>query len=42
MLIVTDPDGDYIQDKYKFIGFESTKFEDEFPEDWQNTDELED
>jgi hypothetical protein len=42
MLIVPDPDGDYIQDKYKFIGFESVKFEDEFPDDWQNTKDLPD
>jgi 20S proteasome alpha/beta subunit len=40
MLIIPDPDGDYIQDTYKFIGFESTKFKEELPEDWQNTDKL--
>lgn len=42
MLIIPDPDGDYIQDTYKFIGFEATKFENEFPSNWQNTKELPD
>ena len=38
MLIIPDPDGDYIQDTYKFIGFEATKFAEEFPKEWQNTE----
>ena len=42
LLVIPDPDGDYVQDTYKFIGFESTKFADEFPEDYQNTDNLQD
>lgn len=40
MLIINDPDGDYVQDKYKFIGFESKKFLEELPENWQNTKDL--
>jgi len=42
MLVIPDPDGDYIQDTYKFIGFESTKFKNEFPKYWQNTEDLPD
>jgi len=40
MLVIPDPDGDYMQDTYKFIGFESMKFAEEFPKDWQNTTDL--
>lgn len=40
LLIIPDPDGDYILDNYKFIGFESLKFDEEFPENWQNTDSI--
>lgn len=42
LLIIPDPDGDYIKDVYKFIGFESFKFENEFPDEWQNTKDLPD
>ena len=40
MLIINDPDGDYVMDTYKFIGFESQKFPEEFPTHWQNTEDL--
>lgn len=42
LLIIPDPDWDYIQDIYKFIGFESEKFANEFPKEWQNIDDLPD
>jgi hypothetical protein len=42
LLIIPDPDGDYIQDVYKFIGFESEKFANEMPKEWQNTKDLPD
>lgn len=40
MLIVPDPDGDYIKDSYKFIGFEMEKFREELPSHFKNTEFL--
>lgn len=42
MLVVPDPDGDYVANTYKFIGFEMERFEEEIPEDYKNVDMVSD
>jgi len=42
MLLIPDPDGDYIKGSMKFIGFELEKFEEELPSSFQNVDKLSD
>lgn len=38
--IVVDPNGDYIEDEYSFIGYETFINEDQFEDDWDNVEEL--
>lgn len=40
MLLIPDPDGDYIKGSMKFIGFEMEKFREELPSDFQNIQDL--
>jgi hypothetical protein len=42
MLVIPDPDGDYVANKYKFIGFEMERFEEQIPENYKNVDQVPD
>lgn len=40
MLVIPDPDGDYIKNEYSFIGFEMERFEEQIPDSYKNVDEV--
>lgn len=42
MLVIPDPDGDYIKNEYKFIGFEMERFAEQIPDSYKNVDEVPD